>query len=181
MVCVHEHVRGATAAYQAVTGSASNTEAQKHRSTYKAARSSPRQVCPAPFRVDQLREYHGPCPCYASKGPTSRKKQNEPKKSGVGLVNKVTGHILPNHFQAPEANISEKWCERAHRVLNKLHGPHDSLSRDAMNADGINCPSEFCDVLHGLIYGFLCQAINEQNAIRQIQSMNRTYGSKGFS
>ncbi|KAL4885958.1 DNA glycosylase [Aspergillus karnatakaensis] len=46
-----------------------------------------------------------------------------------------------------------------------------------MNADGVDRPTRFPDVLHGLIYGVLCQATNEQNAIRQVHSLDKTYGS----
>ncbi|OOF90449.1 hypothetical protein ASPCADRAFT_211991 [Aspergillus carbonarius ITEM 5010] len=72
---------------------------------------------------------------------------------------------------------SHEECSRVNRFLTKLHGPRDPLSSDAMNADGVARPSHFPDVLHGLIYGVLCQATNEQNAIRQLGSLDKTYGS----
>lgn len=83
----------------------------------------------------------------------------------------------PN-FSAP----SPEECARANRILTNLHGPRDPLAGNAMNADGVARPSQFPDVLHGLVYGVLCQATNEQNAIRQVHSMDKTYGSwTGFS
>ncbi|KAJ6113427.1 Base excision DNA repair protein [Penicillium sp. IBT 18751x] len=72
---------------------------------------------------------------------------------------------------------SSQECYEAHRILAKLHGDRNPTATDAMNADGIDRPSVFKDPLDGLIYGILCQATNERNAIRQIQSMNDEYGS----
>jgi endonuclease III len=62
-------------------------------------------------------------------------------------------------------------------VLADLHGDRDPLSSNAMNADGMDRPSSFPDVLDGLVYGLLCQATNENNAIRQVSSMDAQYGS----
>ncbi|KAL4964289.1 endonuclease III domain-containing protein [Aspergillus stella-maris] len=76
-------------------------------------------------------------------------------------------------FQSP----SPEECSRANRILTKLHGARDPLSSNAMNADNVARPSSFPDVLHGLVYGVLCQATNEQNAIRQVHSLDKTFGS----
>ncbi|RAH51095.1 endonuclease III domain-containing protein [Aspergillus brunneoviolaceus CBS 621.78] len=83
-----------------------------------------------------------------------------------------------NHFrryasESPYPDFSEpspEECYRVNRILTKLHGPRDPLS------------SEFPDVLHGLIYGVLCQATNERNAIRQVHGLDKVYGSwRNFS
>lgn len=46
-----------------------------------------------------------------------------------------------------------------------------------MTADGMERPSSFPDVLDGLVYGLLCQATNERNAIRQVSAMDGVYKS----
>ncbi|RAK71492.1 endonuclease III domain-containing protein [Aspergillus fijiensis CBS 313.89] len=96
-----------------------------------------------------------------------------------------------NHFrryasESPYPDFSEpspEECYRVNRILTKLHGPRDPLSSEALDADGLDGrPSQFPDVLHGLIYGVLCQATNERNAIRQVHGLDKVYGSwRNFS
>lgn len=96
-----------------------------------------------------------------------------------------------NHFrryasESPYPDFSEpspEECYRVNRILTKLHGPRDPLSGEALDADGLDGrPSQFPDVLHGLIYGVLCQATNERNAIRQVHGLDKVYGSwRNFS
>lgn len=68
-------------------------------------------------------------------------------------------------------------CREAHRILTAAHGDRDPAATNAMNADGLDRPSVFADPLDGLVYGILCQATNELNAIRQVRSMTTEYGS----
>lgn len=76
-------------------------------------------------------------------------------------------------FQRP----TPRECRDAHRILTAYHGERDPAASNAMNADGVDRPSTFADPLDGLVYGILCQATNERNAIRQIKSMIDKYGS----
>lgn len=68
-------------------------------------------------------------------------------------------------------------CEDAHSILAALHGEREPEAANAMNADGMDRPTVFPDPLDGLVYGLLCQATNERNAIRQVQAMIEEYGS----
>ncbi|KAK4868504.1 hypothetical protein LT330_007230 [Penicillium expansum] len=72
---------------------------------------------------------------------------------------------------------SPQECKKAHRILVASHGERDPTATNAMNADGFDRPTVFTDPLDGLVYGLLCQATNERNAIRQVQAMVKEYGS----
>ncbi|KAH8426307.1 uncharacterized protein LDX57_004053 [Aspergillus melleus] len=67
-------------------------------------------------------------------------------------------------------------CRLAHLILADPHVARGPLAGNAMTADGTEWPSVFLDVLVGLLYGVLCQATNENNAIRQVNSMKHAYG-----
>ncbi|EKV12261.1 Base excision DNA repair protein [Penicillium digitatum PHI26] len=95
-----------------------------------------------------------------------------PEKKFDNYKKFATSSPFPN-FQRP----SPQECQEAHRILTASHGERDPNATDAMNADGLDRPTVFPDPLDGLVYAILCQATNERNAIRQVQSMIGEYGS----
>lgn len=100
-------------------------------------------------------------------------------KENVQIDKKITQYKkFATDSPFPDYNRpSPQECREAHRILVATHGERDPTATNAMNADGMDRPTVFADPLDGLIYGILCQATNERNAIRQIQAMNKEYGS----
>ncbi|KAK1146552.1 hypothetical protein N8T08_002982 [Aspergillus melleus] len=99
-----------------------------------------------------------------SKSPRSTKKWDAYRRLG--------GQSPFPHFPRPPPAE----CRLAHLILADLHGDRDPLAGNAMAADGMDRPCVFPDVLDGLLYGALCQATNENNAIRQVSNMKHVCG-----
>lgn len=99
-----------------------------------------------------------------SKSPRSTKKWDAYRRLG--------GQSPFPHFPRP----LPAECRLARLILADLHGDRDPLAGNAMTADGMDRPCVFPDVLDGLLYGVLWQATNENNAIRQVNSMRYVYG-----